>query len=85
MQNLSPTPLRTLPRLCELREKLGLVHADIAEQVGICRTHYTRLESGAKTASLDVALRLARVFNVTVDYIFAADAESPDPRPLQAS
>lgn len=64
---LSPVPLS---RLGELREIAGLSHGAVAQAVGCSRAHYTHVERGTRAASLDLALRLARLFGTTVDAIF---------------
>ena len=56
-------------RLKELRESLGFTQTKMAEEIGCLQTTYQRYESGERTPSYDVLLRISDVFNVTVDYL----------------
>lgn len=56
-------------RLKELREKLGYTQAKMAEEIGFLQTTYQRYESGDRTPSYDVLLRISDTFHVSVDYL----------------
>ena len=56
-------------RLKELREGLGHTQAKMAEMIGCLQTTYQRYESGDRTPSYDVLLRISDVFDVSVDYL----------------
>jgi len=60
----------TMKRLRELRRKRDLTQDDIARVVGISRSFYTQIENGTRTPSLKVAMRLAHLFDVSVEAIF---------------
>ncbi len=57
----------------------GLRLADVSERTGISISILSRLESGLRNPSLDVLLKLARVFHVPLDELVGAPA-SGDPR-----
>ena len=54
----------------ELRGKAGLTQEDIARQAGVSRQTINALEKGNYTPSVDLALRLARIFSTSVETIF---------------
>ena len=57
-------------KLRELRKARGLSQEEVARGVGTTRQTITSIEVGKYTASLPLALRLARYFGVTVEAIF---------------
>ena len=56
-------------RLKELRDRVGYTQAKMAEAIGCLQTTYQRYESGDRTPSYDVLLRISDEFNVSVDYL----------------
>ena len=58
-------------RLRELREEHGYTsRMKLADALGVDRTTYSRIESGAtKTISSDILLKLAELYHVTTDFI----------------
>jgi len=56
-------------RLKELRERLGYSQAVMAQKIGIIQTTYQRYESGDRTPSYDILLRISETFDVSVDYL----------------
>lgn len=57
-------------KLQELRKARGLSQEEVARAVGTTRQTITSIEVGKYTASLPLALRLARYFGVTVEALF---------------
>ncbi len=57
-------------RLKEMRKVRGLNQDDLARAVGVTRQTIISLESGKYIASLPLAFRLARFFNVSIEDIF---------------
>ena len=57
-------------KLRELRKARGLPQEEVARGVGTTRQTITSIEVGKYTASLPLALRLARYFGVTVEELF---------------
>jgi len=58
-------------RLTNLRIGLGMKQYEIAQQLGVGASFYSQVESGDKCPSLETALRIARFFNVPVEFIFS--------------
>jgi transcriptional regulator with XRE-family HTH domain len=52
--------------LRELRMSAGLSQEALAEKAGLHRNYVGHIERGEKTASLDVLVRLANAFNLSV-------------------
>ena len=64
--------MKARAKLAELRTDAKLNHEDIARLAGISRSHYTLIENGQRTPSLDVALRIAAAVGCNVEDIFLA-------------
>ena len=59
-------------RIAYLRKKEGMTQAELARRAKIGQSTLHAYESGAREArgmSVDIAMRLAKVFGVTVDYL----------------
>lgn len=56
-------------RLREARMKLGQSHGDAARALGVTREGYGRLERGRVLPRADVLLRVAKLFNVSTDWL----------------
>lgn len=57
-------------KLRHLRHRQSITQAQLAGQLGLTsHTHISHLESGRKSPSLDLVLRVARYFGVTTDYL----------------
>lgn len=57
-------------RLKQLRkEKKGLTQEMVAKQIGIAKTTYSAYEQGKRQPDYDTLNRLAKYFNVSVDYL----------------
>lgn len=57
-------------RLIELREKSELTQDQLAEKVGVSQSMVARIESGDREPRKKVKIELARLFNVTVEWLF---------------
>ena len=57
-------------RLEELREKAGLTQEILAEKVEVSRQTIGSLEAGRYNPSIQLAFKLARFFNVTIEELF---------------
>lgn len=57
-------------KLATLRKDMGYSQEMVAEKLHISRSHYSQIESGDKTPSLDIALRIKQVFDYSDDDIF---------------
>lgn len=56
-------------KLKELRKNSSLTQEQISEVIGVDRSSYSYYENGKATPSLGVLIKIAKVFNVTLDYI----------------
>ena len=56
--------------LKEVREACGMTQQDLADQVGIRRETIVHLENNRYNPSLEMALKIAQVFNKQVEELF---------------
>lgn len=56
-------------RLIELREKSGLSKVEMAEKLGVNKSSITRYETNEIKPNLDMMLKIAELFNVTLDWL----------------
>lgn len=52
------------------RKKLKLTQQEIADKTGVTRQTINAIENNKYSPSLELALKLARIFNVAVEEIF---------------
>ena len=60
-------------KLREVREKSGKTQAEVAEYLNISRQGYNNYELGNREPSKENWLKLARLFNVSVDFLMSDD------------
>ena len=56
-------------RITQLRKQQNLSQDELAKKAGVSRTIIGNYERNANTPSIEVLIKLAKVFNVSVDYI----------------
>jgi transcriptional regulator with XRE-family HTH domain len=56
-------------RIKDLREDNDLSQEKLAEVLNMHRTQYRRYESGARELPFNIAIMLAKYYNVSLDYI----------------
>lgn len=56
-------------RIRKLRRSLDLTGADVAEKLGISTQYYYNIERGRRKLSAEMALKLAEIFGVSLDYL----------------
>ena len=61
-------------KLTEIRNSRGIAASDIAKRVGVTRQTIYAIEAGNYVPNTEVALRLARELEVSVEELFALDA-----------
>lgn len=69
-------------RVRQLREAAGLTQDALAEQTKVTRQTINSIERERYTASLPLAIRIARTFHVPVEEVFSLDddhAEATEP------
>ncbi len=57
-------------KLQNLRKENNLSYEDVAKQVGICKAYYWQIEHGNRRLYYDLALKIAKVFNLKPDELF---------------
>lgn len=67
------------PRLRDLREDADLSQTALVKELGMHKTTYTNYEQGKREPPFSLIIRLARRYNVTIDYIAGL---TNTPRPL---
>ena len=68
-------------RLEDLRIDLDKTQTDIAHYLGCQREVYRRYEKGTRQIPVDMLIRLAELYNVSIDYIVGLTNETkPYPR-----
>ena len=56
-------------RLRDLREDMDLTQTELVEILGMHKTTYTNYEQGKREIPFSLAIRLAKFYNVSLDYI----------------
>lgn len=56
-------------RITQLRKQQNLSQDELAKKIEVSRTIIGNYERNANTPSIEVLLKMAKVFNVSVDYI----------------
>lgn len=56
--------------ITQLRKKKGLTQEELALRVGITRAYLSNIENGKYNPSLDVALKISKVLERTIEKIF---------------
>lgn len=60
-------------KLKALREARGLTQLQVANRVGISKAMISAYETASKAPSIEVLIRLSRLFGVSVDYLVCVD------------
>lgn len=67
-------------RLKELREEEGITQVELAARLHIKQSTYSQYENGQRQIPIDTLIRLATLYNVSVDYILRL-TDFPEPYP----
>ena len=59
--------------LKELRSVKGLTQYEIAEEINIAQNQYQRYETGNAMPSIEILIRIANIYKVSLDYISGAN------------
>ena len=68
------------PRLKDLREDHDMTQQKLIEILEMHKTTYTNYEQGKREIPFELAIRLAKLYNVSLDYIAGL---SNEPAPLE--
>ena len=61
-------------KLRTLREARGLTQLQVANLIGVSKAMISAYETASKAPSIEVLIRLSRLFGVSVDYLVCVDA-----------
>ena len=61
-------------KLRSLREARKLTQLQVAERIGVSKTMISAYETASKVPSVEVLIRLSRLYRVSVDYLICVDA-----------
>lgn len=61
-------------KLKSLRETRGMTQLQVANRIGVSKTMVSAYETASKAPSVEVLIRLSRLFGVSVDYLVCVDA-----------
>ncbi len=61
--------MRYYPRLRDLREDADLTQDQLVKILGMHKTTYTNYEQGKREPPFELIIRLAQLYNVSIDYI----------------
>ena len=75
--NVSYTAESFGKRLVELRNEHNLTQAESAEKIGISRNALSMYERCERCPSIDIAVNVANVYNVSLDYLFGTGYKNP--------
>ena len=64
-------------RIKDLREDSDKTQAQVAEELGLYTTTYQRYERGENNLPFDIAIAIAKYYNVSLDYL-AGLIEKPE-------
>lgn len=65
-------------RLKTLRKEAGLTQVDVAEKLGISQPAYASWERGVKKPTQENLVKIAQIFNVSIDYLVGNSEEKLD-------
>lgn len=69
-------------RCRDLREKRDLSLQTVADRAGLSKSHVWELEQGrSRNPTVDTAVRLARAFGVSLDYMTGLSSDAPTLHP----
>ena len=74
MDNLNLKNLGSL--LKSLRVEKGLKQSDVAERVGVSTQHYSRIERGEYTPSLQTFFSLVKMFDIDISRLKLKDSQN---------
>ena len=65
-------------RLKDLRKQAGLTQVEVAEKLGISQPAYASWERGVKKPTQENLVKIAKIFNVSLDSLFDNKVEQED-------
>lgn len=68
-------------RLKELREEHDYKQEFLAERVGVTQNAYSQYETGKRRIPIEALIKLAKLYNVSMDYLLGLTEEETHFRP----
>lgn len=68
------------PRLRDLREDMDLTQDQLVKILEMHKTTYTNYEQGKREPPFELIIKLAKLYNVSIDYIAGI---TDDPKPIK--
>ena len=65
-------------KIKEKRNKLGLTQEKLAEKCNLSVGYIAHIERGSKSLSLETAVKISHVLNVSIDYLLMDEIEEQD-------
>lgn len=65
-------------RIAALRKDSGMTQEQLAEKLNISDSMISKIERGAKGVSIDLAIEICVIFNVSLDYLILGKAINVD-------
>ena len=62
-------------RLKNAREDRDISQKDMAEKLGISQPNYSRIETGIQEPNLDQLIKIAEIFEISIDELLGVDPE----------
>lgn len=62
-------------RLKKLREKIEMEQKDVADKIGVKNNTLSQYESDKRQPDYDILQKLAKLYNVTIDYLITGDEQ----------
>lgn len=78
MQEFKNYNLKIRKRIRKNRKRLGLSQERLAEIIDCSREHIARIENGKINIGLENFIKLAQVFNISLDELAGYDTENCD-------
>ena len=63
-------------RIEEIRKERGIRQEELAKAMGVSRQTISSLENGRYNPSIQLAFRIARFFNMTIEEVFVFEEEA---------
>ena len=63
-------------RIEEIRKQRGILQEELAKSMGVSRQTISSLENGRYNPSIQLAFRIARFFNMTIEEVFVFEEEA---------
>lgn len=70
-------------RISKLRQEFGTTQQQMADNLHISLDYYRALESGRRSASLELLVALSLTFEVSLDYLILGRMKSSDSQRIQ--